>query len=151
MASRSGAVSYTHLDVYKRQKPRNASGLNVYKGVTSATDLFYYISFDKKNAIEVIKDNGNHHSSIKLNGEAIDLAANEKSVFVLLPKEKSIDVYNILQGNFTRITGKGDAKIKKPVGMVTVSYTHLDVYKRQISNIGIYQFFATGSGNGIFS
>ncbi len=99
-------------------KPRNPSGLNVYKGVTSASDLFYYISSDKKNNIEVIKDNGNHQMSIKLNGDALDLAVNSKSVFALLPKEKSIDVYNIVQGNFTKITGKGDTKIKKPVGMV---------------------------------
>jgi len=58
-------------------KPRNPSGLNVYKGVTSASDLFYYISSDKKNNIEVIKDNGNHQMSIKLNGDALDLAVDQ--------------------------------------------------------------------------
>ena len=99
-------------------KPKNAATRQVFKGVTGTNELFYYIPFDNKNAVEIIKNNGTPQSSIKLRGEALDLAVNDKSVFVLLPKEKSIDIHNIAQGTLTKITSKADSKIKKPVGMV---------------------------------
>ena len=39
-------------------KPKNAATRQVFKGVTGTNELFYYIPFDNKNAVEIIKNNG---------------------------------------------------------------------------------------------
>lgn len=88
----------------------------VFSGVISDQNVFYAIPYDKRNQL-VISKSGEAGRTIKLSGDAKSIAINSEYVYILLPKEKTIEVYTIKTG----ILSKLSTKIKKPIALCTSS------------------------------
>ena len=102
-------VSYTHLDVYKRQ----ISPLDrCIKTCNNFLQMSRTIATKKQDKPKSHQDNNN----ISIHGARVH---NLKNVTVSIPRNKLVVV--------TGVSGSG----KSSLTIDTVSYTHLDVYKRQ--------------------
>ena len=119
------SVSYTHLDVYKRQIinfsiGNNAKGKYVIKNTNDKISVI-----DEKKAIILPPTNAYDSIKVSADYEEIAIFKNGKMGLFTNMKELIPPVYD-------RITLKSNYsyEIVKD-GMKAVSYTHLDVYKRQ--------------------
>ena len=104
----TGTVSYTHLDVYKRQ------ALDSFSAGTPKVDhngVYYLWAVDKA---------GNISAAAKVNVTALDIVP---PVVVTVETQRTWDA----EENWAKVMAQDDNS-----GVVAVSYTHLDVYKRQI-------------------
>ena len=95
---RPSTVSYTHLDVYKRQEEESSESLSEEEELEQFIDSIQ--PKDKRNPSDIVP--------------------REKS---LTDDEKKLFTY------FVKVPGMREQLISAPV-----SYTHLDVYKRQLHN-----------------
>ncbi|MEP7268562.1 MAG: tetratricopeptide repeat protein [Saprospiraceae bacterium] len=120
-------LSYTLLGANPVNTPiklsvKSQSSIHIYKGATNAANDFFYIPFDKRNIISGIDINGNKISEFRVDGEAIDVVLDEKTVYVLDAKDKSILSFDLKSGRLlTSYSGKGADKLKKPIGLGLLS------------------------------
>ena len=132
------AVSYTHLDVYKRQTPE---GLLLGIRVSILDRLDRGLDRGKKQKIRradilgigmaapgAVTADGILHGAVNIGWGDVALAEEAERIIGISP---------VCVGNDARLAALGEAAYGAGVGarsmlMVTpVSYTHLDVYKRQ--------------------
>ena len=124
------AVSYTHLDVYKRQK---VGWLTLYAGIAGGADIILLpeIPYDLDIVVEALKSRtkrGKRFSILAVAEGAIskeDAALTKKE---LKEKKKNGVIY-------PSVAYEIGAQITERTGQEAVSYTHLDVYKRQVWNL----------------
>ena len=113
------AVSYTHLDVYKRQEWEFEIRMDFKPSDQNHIRLHVYL--DDQRMLGLKND---YYVQIGSNKKTITFrkhTATEKNPKILI--EKALDV----------LLGAVDLKVKLTLeNHKTVSYTHLDVYKRQV-------------------
>ena len=121
-------VSYTHLDVYKRQALKKASD-ELVEEMRKREDVMQVHS-SIENAAPVIKVNVD---PVLAQAEGLTPASIGSLIYSNLSGIKATTVR--VNGEDTDVRVEFDAdkydSIDKLQGMMTVSYTHLDVYKRQ--------------------
>ena len=132
-------VSYTHLDVYKRQHWARQylvwEGLldGSTRGIWTLTPLGYKAQLDTPASHKIFLKWVKVHASARKKGEEersagavpteVEVIADTDHKFLLLELLKKVT-----PEGFERIC----ARLLRESGFETVSYTHLDVYKRQV-------------------
>ena len=121
------AVSYTHLDVYKRQVKE------VVMGDGAACTLAEALGVERE-ALRVAVGEPCHHRDflLYLRGDSVGNAVQEEAVFA----ERFAMIRYVEEGRVVAgLLGleEFDGLSEDMVGVEPVSYTHLDVYKRQIT------------------
>ena len=127
---KGGAVSYTHLDVYKRQfqnRP-HADGMRLVLD----NGIFYeFVPFNDKNF--------NEDGELICNPETLMIDEVEEGVDYALLLSTCSGAWRYLIGDTVKFVNKERAEIavtgRTKHYLSPVSYTHLDVYKRQSKSL----------------
>ena len=125
-------VSYTHLDVYKRQSQTNVTLIGISGGVSYGALGMTHHSCQDIAAMASLPGMRVYLPSDRFQTEWLvkELLQDELPSYIRVSRSPSEDVYK--EGE---TFGLNEARVLAPV-----SYTHLDVYKRQILAAGTMMF-----------
>ena len=122
----SKAVSYTHLDVYKRQVQYRTQRISAIGTAVYEVICWIILTLGKKQNI-VYNGMGNSKTIINMGGIlTIDL-----STLVKMSNTYGSNPADVLAGGGNTSVKDDTTLYVKGSGTQPVSYTHLDVYKRQ--------------------